>query len=294
MTWRWRDIGLALVAVSFGMLLGIQRGESALPNTVNSAAPADTDPLSQGASQIRGVKVSLIDIFGLPNGSAIISAPFGIATDGRVNFPSGIANTTQHVTGYFKALSANAPSFVNLIPVADGGTGRNFTGTTGLFYWNNGTASTYAGTTCTTMIRVLSSAGVATCEPANPASRVVRSSGDVTTTSTTLVDVGDASIDMTTGARPVQLFFTSRIANSGAGSAISLNFSVDGVAQLGAQGPRAGSGANINTIGTITHQTAVLTAGTHTFRVQARVSADTGTIGADSDSNYSFSAFEIR
>ena len=125
MTQRWPQLLFALVAITFGAMLGIERGHSSLPNTVNSSAPADTDPLSQGASQIRGVKVSLIDIFGLPNGSAITCAPINVATDGRVNFPCGLAGSSggQHVTGYLKANSSNVPTYVVPIPFADGGTG---------------------------------------------------------------------------------------------------------------------------------------------------------------------------
>ena len=77
---------------------------AALPSTTNPAAPADTDPVSQGASQIRALKQSLIDVLGFQNNAAIQGQAMGIATDGTVNFPTGVGvvATPVKLSGFLK------------------------------------------------------------------------------------------------------------------------------------------------------------------------------------------------
>lgn len=96
--WMWLGAGL--------LLAGLWTGHAvfgALPQSVNTNSPADTDPISQGAKQIRDFKLFTSDVFGIPATPAQVNAAaLAIATTGIVNFPTGIGSTTTMVgiTGY--------------------------------------------------------------------------------------------------------------------------------------------------------------------------------------------------
>lgn len=125
------------------------------------------------------------------------------------------------------------------------------------------------------------------------AGTVRRTAGDVTTTSTTFVDLTSASITITTGARRVLLTFAASGWNSSAASLVKLDFMVDGTRVGGTVGLiNVNAGANAERNLCMTYLTDVLSAASHTFKVQWCVNAGTGTIYASSSAPYAFSAIE--
>lgn len=124
--------------------------------------------------------------------------------------------------------------------------------------------------------------------------RVVRTAGNITTTSATLVDVTGATVTITTGGNPVAVGFVASVF-ADAARTIFFNIAVDGVLQLGTSGlsfdVTAGSSA-VNA--SFTFQTAALSAGSHTIKAQWQVSAGTGTIIATTATAQEFWAQEIK
>ena len=91
--WMWLGGGLLLVGLWTGPAVF-----GALPQAVNTNSPANTDPISQGAQQIRDFKLFTTDVFGIPaTPSQVNAAAMAIATSGIVNFPSGVGSTTTMV-----------------------------------------------------------------------------------------------------------------------------------------------------------------------------------------------------
>lgn len=123
---------------------------------------------------------------------------------------------------------------------------------------------------------------------------VTRTAGDVTTTSTTLVDFTGATATFTTGANRALVGFTGTTANSGLSGDNIFNVDVDGSLQLGTSGILVEEGVadNYNSIG-LNVLTAALTAASHTLKIQWRVSAGTGTVRSDSTYASHFYAKEV-
>ena len=125
--------------------------------------------------------------------------------------------------------------------------------------------------------------------------RVVRTAGDITTTSTALVDVTGATGTFTTGAFPVAVGAVLGAYNSTASQYIYLNIDIDGSLELGTNGlAHVDTGANVVQNHSFTHQSAALTAAPHTIKMQWKVNANTGTIQANAGESFSFWAHEIR
>lgn len=125
--------------------------------------------------------------------------------------------------------------------------------------------------------------------------RVVRTAGDVTTTSSSLVDVTGATVTFTTKARPVMVGFACAVNCDVSLNQVAVNIDVDGSLQLGTQGiqnstDQAG-GYRLNA--SLSHQTASLTAASHTLKMQFSTSAGTGTITAGTGNALSFWANEL-
>lgn len=123
---------------------------------------------------------------------------------------------------------------------------------------------------------------------------ILRTAADVTTGSTSFTDLTGASITKTTDAHRVLLTFTCATNNSGA-NANCFDFLVDGVRVSGATFGFVHIGNALSTqVVTMVFLTDVLSAGAHTFKVQWRVTAGTGTVyGATSTSTYQFAASEL-
>jgi len=125
--------------------------------------------------------------------------------------------------------------------------------------------------------------------------RVVRTAGDVTTTSTSLVDTPGATVTFTTGAFPVAYGAAQTSYNNTAGAHMLSNVAVDGVLQIGTSGIRYYQiGVNNRTNASFSGITATLTAASHTIKQVWRVSEGTGTIEAGTDFAHLFYAHEIR
>lgn len=127
------------------------------------------------------------------------------------------------------------------------------------------------------------------------AGAVNRTTGDITTTSTSLTDLTDASITITTGATRVLLTFTASTMNSSAEAYNFFNFVVDGALQNGTAGIKAQQsevGGSEEQGFSMTFLTAPLTAGSHTFKVQWKVSTGTGTVRGDTATPYHFAVLE--
>ena len=120
-----------------------------------------------------------------------------------------------------------------------------------------------------------------------------RVTADFTTTSTTFVDVTTHTITMTTTARRVLLLFSGNHTNSGI-NRNDFTFDIDGTDAGGTAGLQSGtmSGADAPRMSCTFHYlTDVLTAASHTFKVNAQVSAGTMTI--QGTSNNTFAAMEL-
>lgn len=128
---------------------------AALPNKIDPTLPADTDLVSAGAGQIRGVKQYLVDVFGLPNNSNVTAAVSSISTAGvltisqagfttastaAIGTPAVLANSMLSVHGAvaFTAagLTPSGPAiqssggFLNLLAGTSGGVGITTSGAT--------------------------------------------------------------------------------------------------------------------------------------------------------------------
>lgn len=117
-------------------------------------------------------------------------------------------------------------------------------------------------------------------------SRVSRTSGDLTTSSTTFVDATGLTTTITTGAHRCLVIFSGNAHVSGAGSSANAAFdlAIDGTRQGQGFGltiaQQSGSADGPNIPVGFTYLTDALSAGSHTFKIQWRVDAQTGTLFA--------------
>jgi len=104
-----------------------------------------------------------------------------------------------------------------------------------------------------------------------------RTAGDLTTTSTTFVDVTDMTVTLTTGARRCLVFCSALGGHTGSGSTL-IDIAVDGTRQGQTLGLTGGNSASFPLV--LTFLTPVLSAGSHTIKLQWRVDAGTAQIYA--------------
>ena len=126
--------------------------------------------------------------------------------------------------------------------------------------------------------------------------RVVRTAGNITTTSTTLVDVTGATVTITTGANPVAYGVSQSSTSSLNGQTNFFNINIDGTLQLGTSelvDTLLGLAGEIQ-MSSYSGQSATLSAGSHTIKQVWRVAGSTGTIAATAASSHLFYAQEIR
>jgi len=115
--------------------------------------------------------------------------------------------------------------------------------------------------------------------------KVSRTSGDYTTTSATFedVDTTNISITLTTGARRCRLTLQATGGNGSDGGSINLDFTIDGtrvgqtIGLLFITTPAASNNQNCG----MQFVTDLLTAGSHTFRVQWKSDSGTSTLRAN-------------
>ena len=125
--------------------------------------------------------------------------------------------------------------------------------------------------------------------------RVVRTAGDITMAAGALADVTGATVTFTTGAFPCSMGVAASILNSAAASSNYFNMVVDGTVESGSSGLAVWVGsATSPRNASFVHQTAALTAASHTLKLQAYTDTSTLTINANATTNLSFWAHEIR
>lgn len=132
---------------------------------------------------------------------------------------------------------------------------------------------------------------------AGASARANLSSGDITTASTSLVDLTGVTVTMTTGSNPVHCGFAAQFANSSASEDVVLNLAVDGVLQMGTAGLRNRGNASAGVVSGVagfTWMTSALTSGSHTIKVQWSVSAGTGTLYANTANALGFWCREVK
>lgn len=123
----------------------------------------------------------------------------------------------------------------------------------------------------------------------------VRKTTAFTTTSTTFVDVTDHSITMTTGARRVLLTFTACFSNNTNAADVSVTFDIDGTDAGGTEGLNklTSAAADLKTMGAIVYLTDVLTAASHTFKVNLKNGGGADIANIFGNPSSVFSAVEI-
>lgn len=137
--------------------------------------------------------------------------------------------------------------------------------------------------------------------PTLGSARYIRSSGDYTTTSTSVVDVDgtNLALTITTGARRVMVGFVGTVSHTNGGSQIYFDVAVDGTDQGQTSGPVFGlHGTRIVTNGYIaavgfTYLTDVLSAGSHTFKLRWATTGATATLQGGS-TNRAFMEFWVQ
>lgn len=129
-----------------------------------------------------------------------------------------------------------------------------------------------------------STIGITGAGAAMGSGQVILSSGDVTTASTTFVDLTGITTTFTPAGGPVRLLLTSGSSNSGSGNTNTFDFLKDGVSLLGTTSGvyvlRDPAGATITGF-TAEQVDATPTAASHIYKVQWKASAGTGTFKAD-------------
>ncbi|MBM4240570.1 MAG: hypothetical protein FJ150_02695 [Euryarchaeota archaeon] len=134
---------------------------------------------------------------------------------------------------------------------------------------------------------------------AHQSSRYLRELTDYTTTSTTFVDVDatNMSITLTTGANRCLIGLVGAAANSTGGNLVAFDITVDGTRQgdatwglLSLNAPSADYDMNASFV----YMTDILTAGNHTFNLQWRVNAATGTLRGGGDCSVEYWILEIK
>jgi hypothetical protein len=115
-----------------------------------------------------------------------------------------------------------------------------------------------------------------------------RTAGDLTTTSTSFVDATSLTVTLTTGARRCLVFFNGSAGNDTYSNNTAFDVALDGTLQGGTYGlllvgqSSLSGGANINVPVAITYLTPVLSAASHTIKIQWRVDGGTGKLFASS------------
>ena len=129
------------------------------------------------------------------------------------------------------------------------------------------------------------------------ASAVVRiTSGDITSSSASFVDLTGVTVTMTTGAHRVLVTF-SALASATAGTVnMSFDLAIDGTRQGGAAGLTQGgsTAGGINANPGFSYLTDVLTAASHTFKIQWLPTASGGKVFASATAPAVLSAVELN
>lgn len=211
---------------------------------------------------------------------------------------------TSRVVGVFAVTTTtSATPSATLFGMPDGSTGSagspgtpaltlsttNSTGAASTLIATDATIAAFDATAPTTQAfgdaAAVGTAGTATrrdhkhAMPANPgflqSAIATRTAGDLTTTSTSYVDLTGITVTLTTGARRCLVIFSANGKNSNAGQTARYDIDIDGSRQ--GQGYGLSWAANAGSAVGFTFLTAVLSAGSHTIKIVWSVDANTGT-----------------
>jgi len=122
--------------------------------------------------------------------------------------------------------------------------------------------------------------------------KVTLTSGNLSTASTTFIDATSMSVTITTSARRC-LVIVSAVGSVNTAGNIALDIDIDGSLQGGAYGLMHSKSNNDAQNVSFSYLTAVLTAASHTFKLQWRVDAQTGTLTADTNTPLILSVIEL-
>ena len=124
--------------------------------------------------------------------------------------------------------------------------------------------------------------------------RAVLTSGMLSTTSTTLVDIAGHTVTIATGANPI-VYGVAQTARANSDTYFTFNITIDGALELGSQGiSYRQTTASYNYIVSYQALSAPLSAGNHTIKQQFRVNTGSGSILNDTYTSTIFYAYEVR
>lgn len=245
-----------------------------------------TDPKSQGDDHIRFIKAKLLETFANVTGAVT-------ASHTELNLVAGATGGLATLSVSFAALATLVSQMGTLSTSV---TSSDITGSirTPVLKTQAGfTAGTFTAATV-----VVSNKGVITnitagSAAATPAYQKTKlTTGDVSTTSTSLVDMTGVTVTITTGARPVHISFSG--STSGAATAITtFNVDIDGTLQFGTSGIAYQLYGSSGYLVCIAFDSDVLTAGEHTIKIQWKVNSGTGVMAASSTCPAILSVHEI-
>ena len=236
---------------------------------VNDTVPGDGSGTGVNATHQNGPAGAIIAIE-----TELGTDPAGSATDLKTRLAVSMNDSGTLKLGTAGAIGAN-------LLASKGGTGLDTSASTGFARVTTGTWSV--------------SALVAADLPTLAFNRVTRTAGNLSTTSTSLVDLTGATVTFTTGAFPVVMGLSAEGWHGTADAEIHINCVVDSTLLLGTTGRIFHADtANININASTTCMTAALTAASHTVKVQWSTNTGTANIGSDSAQSLHFWANEIR
>ncbi len=132
--------------------------------------------------------------------------------------------------------------------------------------------------------------------PGIPTDATVRlTGGNITVSSHSFADLTGATLTVVTGSHRCLVVFSAIGANNTNAQDISLDIAIDGTRQGGTFGlVAAGVGANLDTNYSFSYLTDVLSAGSHTIKIQALATgSSTGTIYASATAPTILSVIEL-
>lgn len=269
-----RATGTGLVTATVGVYGTIQAGSASLLFGRGAAAGAGNyEPINLGTGlQMVGTTLNV-------NVTGVIIGPTPVVDSEMVLFDGTTGQLVKRATGsgmvlvtngVYSTLSESPSTLIGRGSAAGAGTPQEITLGSGLIMSG----------------AVLSVSGSQIGGSSLAFGGVKLTSGDITTTSTTFVDLTGATVTITTGAHRCRISAILNISNGTTLRSTEIDLAIDGTLQGGSGGlviSGGASDASPNWIANFTFVTAVLTAASHTFKLQWKTSgAGTSAVRAGS------------